>query len=252
MFKVNNQQIVMNILELNRRLCYDLWHVASEKNQENFTIQSMSPRIIFPVKRDGNIRVSEQEARFLMCTILNNTNYFYSVETPTENTYNFSENNTNYNNKENSENQRSACTDLTLWRYIDSKFEKIANIEFKSHNPSPAHIVKDIKKLVKENITGNWFHVFKNIDSGTLKSLFEKFKSSFNNNINLQMVKHDIVFTICVLEKKWACQNVLNYMSDLDNFFNLEYKVSDNVVEVQNLDKSGWIVFQDNSYLLTN
>ena len=35
-------------------------------------------------------------------------------------------------------------------------------------------------------------------------------------------------------------------------FFNLKYKVSHNVVEVQNLDKSGWIVFQDNSYLLTN
>jgi len=77
-----------------------------------------------------------------------------------------------------------------------------------------------------------------------LKSLFEKLKESFKDV--LKRIHHDIdiVFTICVLEKKWACQNILNSNSDLDDFFNLEYKVSNNIVKVQNLNKSGWIIIE--------
>jgi hypothetical protein len=240
MCKIQNKQMILDILELNRRLCYDLWLVASEKNKGYYTLQSISPRIIFPYKRNGDIRVSEQEARFLMCSILNSMNYFYSVETPTKKKYHFN----GGSNDDNDENKRSACTDLTLWTYEGSSFKRCVNIEFKSHNPPKDHIAKDIEKLVCEEITGNWFHLFKNIDSGTLKSLFEKLKESFKDV--LKRIHHDIdiVFTICVLEKKWACQNILNSNSDLDDFFNLEYKVSNNIVKVQNLNKSGWIIIE--------
>ena len=68
-------------------------------------------------------------------------------------------------------------------------------------------------------------------------------KESFKY-VDLKRIHHDIVFTICVLEKKWACQNILNSNSDLDDFFNLEYIISNNSVKVQNLNKSGWIIIE--------
>jgi len=153
MCKIQNKQMILDILELNRRLCYDLWLVASEKNKGYYTLQSISPRIIFPYKRNGDIRVSEQEARFLMCSILNSMNYFYSVETPTKKKYHFN----GGSNDDNDENKRSACTDLTLWTYEGSSFKRCVNIEFKSHNPPKDHIAKDIEKLVCEEIQETGF-----------------------------------------------------------------------------------------------
>ena len=49
--------------------------------------ESTGPRLIFPRKRDGVTRVSEQESKMLLCQLLEKSQWFYSVETPTNETY---------------------------------------------------------------------------------------------------------------------------------------------------------------------
>lgn len=182
------------------------------------------------------IRISEQEARFLMCNILNKSDYFYSIETPTTNLYRFS-----------GKGERSAAMDLTLWQYNGKKFERLVNIEFKAHNVAEENIRKDIEKLVKENICGNWFHFLKNIDSGTLPVLFEKFINSFHslqNELNITL-KKEIVFTFCVLEKKWACIKVLTPEDNIEEFFRLDYDISQNQIRIKN--SNSWEIFSNPS-----
>jgi hypothetical protein len=80
---MNQRQIVRDILEINRRVCFNLWNVANV----NSRLEGLSPRLILPQRGSGDIRVSEQESRVLYCGILNTLNYFYSIETPTEELY---------------------------------------------------------------------------------------------------------------------------------------------------------------------
>ena len=75
--------IIKDVREINRRLFYELWNVADNSKLPT----GLSPCLIFPKKRDEEIRISEQESRVLFCGLLNNLNYFYSVETPTEELY---------------------------------------------------------------------------------------------------------------------------------------------------------------------
>ena len=46
-----------------------------------------APKLIFADNRAGTRRVSEQEARVLMCVLLEEAGWYYSVETPTAETY---------------------------------------------------------------------------------------------------------------------------------------------------------------------
>ena len=126
----DNAQLVEDLFEINRRICFDLWNLCSDNN----TPYSLSPRLIFPKKRDGTIRISEKESKTLCCGLLNNSNYYYSVETPTEQLY--------------GQGHRSALTDVSLYKLKNNQFEKVANIEFKAHKSNFDNIRKDIEKLV--------------------------------------------------------------------------------------------------------
>jgi hypothetical protein len=156
-------------------------------------------------------------------------NYFYSVETPTEKEY------TQKGTK-----PLSASSDLSLYDYDGDRFNKLMNVEFKAHNPPKEYIRKDIEKLIKEGIPGNWFHLLKNIDSQTLPVLFKKISESLKMHLEDSESKAiSIVFSFCVLDKEWACLKHLLYEdpnSDfdkyVDDFFQLEYSIKAGDVEV--------------------
>ena len=124
------------------------------------------------------------------------------------------------------------------------------NIEFKAHNPSFNYIRKDIEKLVREGIPGNWFHTLKSIDSRTLPVLFEKVSRSlkvFAGEACRSGVS--ILFCFCVIEKKWACmkhflydQQLGDYASFVDEFLRLTYVVKGGKIHV--LDENGWTITQ--------
>lgn len=182
--------LITDLFELNKRLSLNLWHLAAE----NDSPLTLSPRVIYPLKRDGTIRISEQEARIVCCGLLNNLSLYYSVETPTRQ---------RYVQKGKNKEGMSAQTDLTVYSVEDKSFSRICNIEFKAHNCDKSQIAKDIEKLVRERTTGNWFHILKNTNRGTIGTLFKKFQQSFlYYSQSFARLEISIVFCYCILDKQ--------------------------------------------------
>lgn len=210
-----------DLYKINKELCYSLWHLVDVNGQPD----PQSPKLVFPKKRDDEIRVSEQESRILFCNLLEDTEYYYSIETPTVKSYQIS-----------GKVPLSALSDLSLYT-IDEEFEKAVNVEFKAHNPPKEHIKKDVEKIVKEGIPGNWFHTLKNVNSRTLDSLFNKFKQSFREFEGERSSTLSVLFCFCVLDKRWACIKHFyyeggDYEDYVDSFFNLDYTVGPGFVKV--------------------
>jgi len=209
-------ELAEKLMEINRITCKLIWNLPDANSaHENYT------GLIFPIKRDRKRRVSEQEARMIYVNILNENGLCYSVETPTEKVYIFS----------GRRGARSAQSDLTIYRY-ENGWRRAANIEFKAHNPTRKEIEKDIEKLTKEGLFGVWFHIFENVNSRTLRSVFQK--------IDVALEKHpakaDILFCFCVLNN-WACMKLLS-SDNIDGFFRLDYKVRRGEIIV--FDSNGW------------
>lgn len=192
-----------DLIEMNRRVSYALWNVASP----NGTPSGLSPRLIFPVLGSGNIRISEQEARLLWCTMLQDTSYYYSVEAPTTQKY-----------CQKGTTPISARTDVALYRLVESRLTRVANIEFKAHNATLEQIRKDVEKLLRENVTGNWFHLLRATDSATVPLLFEKFAAAFSECSSYVEHDIDIVFCICVLHKPYMFIRHFTYQKDRGDF----------------------------------
>ena len=227
--------IIDDIFEINRRLCFNLWSITDVKHKP----EGLSPRLILPQKRSGEIRISEQESRFLYCGLINTLNYYYSVETPTTEEY-----------QQTGQRPQSASSDLSLYIHDGHIFDKIANVEFKAHHPPQEQIRKDIEKLIREGDAGNWVHTLKNIDNQTLQTLFVKFIASINEFSEIVGENEvSIVFCFCVLDKKWACIKHFHYNSTkgefkeyVNNFFDIrvEVEASDVVVNAE----TAWYVFK--------
>ncbi|GAH28165.1 unnamed protein product, partial [marine sediment metagenome] len=176
-----------------------------------------------------------------------NLNYFYSIETPTDETY-----------KQTGITPLSALSDLSIYRYINNGFEKLVNVELKAHNPATKHISKDIEKIIREEKDGNWFHVLKNINKETLPSVFNKFISSFEEHKGKGTEKF-ILFCICILDKKFGIikrfdydpsfvKNVSNLMEE---FFCLSKLTNSNNIKDKNLPEqkvilknNGWTIIK--------
>jgi len=123
--------------------------------------------LVFPSKRDGTLRISEQEAKLLFVQHLTvDRRYCFSVETPTGETY-----------QQKGKTPISARVDLTMFG-PDRK--PVAHIELKAHNCTVEAIRKDLEKLLRERTTGMWFHTLHRADSRTLDRLIGKFKSAFS------------------------------------------------------------------------
>ena len=136
-------------------------------------------RIVFPNKRSGEIRVSEQELRFVFVEQLNkycdktSWKIRYSVETPTDKPYNFSK-----NLSCESLDGRSAMFDLTVY---DIDMRPICRIEFKAHNPEQHSYAKDILKLRTEcgdECVGYFVQMLEKEDKNTSENIREKISES--------------------------------------------------------------------------
>jgi len=189
--------LVADIFDLNKRISENLWHMANENGQPS----DLSPYVIYPKKRDTSVRISEQEARIICCNLLASQKTYYSIETPTKK---------RYVQKGLKPGGISAQTDLTIFGFDGHSFSRGVNVEFKAHNPTEKNIGKDIEKLVREGIEGNWFHILGNYDAGTFPALFSKFEDAFFNYPKEHTTEEystktiSIIFCFCVLEKQKA------------------------------------------------
>lgn len=209
--------------ELNKKVCRELWQVVTENEPHRVT--ETTPRLIVPRFKDGDIRISEQEARFVYASfVFRSTDYYYSVETPTQGLYGEG---------------RRALSDMSLYKFDSDAFSKLVNIEFKAHNPPEEHIDKDIKKLLGEQVPGNWFHLLRNADSATIRELMGKFRAVFRENPNTDSY---IVFCFCVYEKRWAMVKTLRPNDNPQAFFSLGYSVKGGEIQVNG--RNGWTIIK--------
>ena len=171
---------------------------ANQIEGHEFTQGANGSRLIFPhystVYRDGETRISEQELRFVFIEqfnaycVENNLMLFYSVETPTEYKYTF----TDKNNPHKDEDGQSAMFDLCIH---NEKLERIALIEFKALNPDKFCYKKDFCKLDSEkegkpNLDTFFIMIVKNADNDTFKNI----------NVKIQNKDKETVFRCYNLE----------------------------------------------------
>jgi hypothetical protein len=205
-----NRNLADELINLNRHVARALWTVTTTAKAP----PDLSPHMIFPELSSSQERVSEQEARHLYCALVEKeaSYYYYALEAPTTKTYQFK-----------GSKPLRARTDLALYEHIDTKWTRIANIEFKAHIPPKGSIEKDIEKLIREDIVGNWFHLLQNADRETLKRLFEKLAVAIKDSI-AQCTKHGyeirerkIVFCFCVLNLRVADHPQLYLLKHFDS-----------------------------------
>lgn len=157
-------------------------------------------RLIFPTYSDGVVRVSEQEAKYSMVGRLADTDFLYSVETPTLKNYSFT-----------GKGERSAATDLTLY---DPDGVRLLNVEFKAHGISIGRkdlkaITKDIVKLVREDVTGLWFHTLERVDSGTIGNVWSVLRQEIKavlGRAGIDFMRKSVFLHICVLGRQVSLQ----------------------------------------------
>lgn len=131
----------------------------------------------------------------------------------------------------------SAKTDLTIY---DQNREPILNVEFKAkghstlkHNLLP--IEKDLQKLMREPITGMWFHIFETVNNLHILNLFDTITEALHKNI--QNFKNDIkrtrlIFHLSILRQGFSLHKQVlvepenRTVDDLKKHFRFTYKVT--------------------------
>lgn len=134
--------------------------------------------IIYPTYRTkAERRISEQEAKQLFIHEVIRNGIRYSVETPTRLPYSFS-----------GETLLSGNIDVSTY---SPDLREQTNIEFKATNCVYGSIEKDFQKLILEDARGIFFHVIEGSNSGTLPSIFGKYRraiTSISHNSELTLV----------------------------------------------------------------
>ena len=187
----------MNKAELHTHICeiidqsFKRLTEIYKANKEGRT--SSASRLIFPRLRDGKLRISEQELRSVFVEVFNQycdakgVNLFYSIETPSNDTYNFS-------GEPRSVSGRSAMFDLVIF---DEAYNRRVLIEFKAKNADSKSHKKDIFKLSNpeegsENVLRYFIEIIDNCNGRTINSLRTKLAGS-SSNIKVE----NIIYSLC-------------------------------------------------------
>lgn len=152
------------------------------KLQNGEEYEKPQSKLRFPYKYDKgkqvDLRISEQELRFLLVEKLQCSDLYYNVEAPTKENYNFSGNEGN---------ERSGNFDLVI---CDDKGEqRYALIEFKGLNPKLNCYQKDFEKLENKEEEGAlryFIQVVKSADDRTCQNIKEK---KIGTSINITKYK---------------------------------------------------------------
>lgn len=170
--------------------------------EKTFTIlrdNHSESRIVFPTYRDSQRRVSEQELRFVFVeqvqNLLKEYDYYYSVETPTNSKYVFSENKKyaipyvattpGYG--------RSASFDLSI---EDRNGNTIAIIEFKAKSADAHEYAKDLCKLWNPYERSHYkyfLNLFEKIGSDTKNRFMEKLDPKTNPWLNKKESNENVI-----------------------------------------------------------
>jgi len=159
--------------------------------------------LTFPDKRNNPLRVSEQESRVLITQWLERRGCYFSVETPTTQTY-----------QQTGDRELSARTDITAYS-SDFPLRRVLNIELKAGMPGVEEFRKDFEKLLREGAPGFWFHTLGTANDRTWRTFEEKVLAG------LELAKAYITpmvpalhFAVCVLESRSLRQFDVEFTGD--------------------------------------
>lgn len=211
---------------------------------DNISRDKGKSSLIFPHYQNGKTRISEQELRFLfiekLIPFLKKYEYYYSIETPTNDSYKFSKDKKqikprriHYCTNIDTDRFESAAFDLVIHRHRQDKNEdRLAIIEFKSKG-SMHEYAKDICKLGNKyegiKTTSRYFIVVVNktgVSKGktTEQSVQEMF-SNQNQQIDFESFKDDEkINVICYsleLKKEADHGKYIDLLSNIDTNLNL-------------------------------
>ena len=186
------------------------------------TTDGTSSQLIFPHSNKGDVRHSEQELKqIFLRNVEEDKNYFYSIETPTEYGYRFSDTEMPLvkENHEKDDKYESARFDVSLYSK-NNKDDLLTHVEFKYGNPDKkSGICKDFLKLVSEvKFTNekNFFFVHylsvkeeSGWESRTFPSLFSKYLDSVADIIKSDLINEEdlskvTVYLLCIFEEPEA------------------------------------------------
>jgi hypothetical protein len=256
-----NKELGTIVVEIGKKVLARLTEMDSERKGGN-----SGQRLIFPNTFPSEIkskdiseekllqytRISEQELRFLFVEeFINNPHngFFYSVETPTEEKYKFGKKKEDVPSVD--IDGQSASLDMCIFKSEEYenkneyKYKRILNIEFKYDNVSTKTFSKDILKLMYERQNGAFVLLLKNTDAGTLKSVFNKFSSSFETHEKQWKGEKDKFIQLIILsleEKKgekgipFLVHRKINQNANLLEVFSFNGRLS-NIDEVK---RNGW------------
>lgn len=167
-----------------------------------------TPLLMLPSKRDGVLRVSEQESKIIFTHWLERAGVPYSIETPTIK---------GYIQQGNSE--LSARIDVTVYGSSDPK-DRILNIELKAGTASVEAFRKDFEKLLRERTDGLWFHTLERATSRTWDALERKMGDAFAREMqHVAPADHSLSFAFAVLERP----QLVWFEIDLDGDFEQQW-----------------------------
>lgn len=222
-----NSSVMLIDLSAVRKICREtdrrLWNAYHCRCGDSRPEKPLS-RLVFPTRTNGEIRVSEQEARFAFVESVLGSDFFYSVETPTDEQYQFD-----------GEGSRAAQTDFTI---LDKTSESTLNVEFKKDTDIDTNdgvaVYKDVQKLLRESAPGMWFHLVESVNSATLGKILCRLCSEFSKGLRMPQLSWNeksktIFFHVCVLRHGFSIHKEINFSqsSDLhEREFAFSYTVS--------------------------
>lgn len=179
--------------------------------------------LVFPRRRDGSLRISEQETRLLFVEhVRADKEFCYSVETPTTQTY-----------RQKGMSDRSARVDLTLGQARQA----LVNVEFKAKDCGIENIRKDLEKLIREDITGVWFHTIENGNRAQMESLLRDFRTAFGQvSAYVERSSRSYLISICSLDAGMLYWTWLTLTGSLE----LNLAAIDDVFQVDSLISGSW------------
>ena len=185
-----------------------------------YTNKPISSHVIFPKYSDNTERYSEQELKSIFLSKIEQSAFYYSVETPSRNKYRFVENDepkVSFCGEESKEVFQSSMIDTTLY---DTDKKLVSHIEFKHGQSSLFSIQKDFLKLICESqgVEHNYFvHYLDNSDNGTKSAVFNKYRQSLSNIMSINT-------NVADLESKFSKVVVLVMFAKLNELYRFSLK----------------------------
>ena len=182
-----------------RAMCRDitaqLWAVYHDRPD--------APGLILPLKRDGMRRVSEQESKILMTQWLEHHGASYSIETPTAQQY-----------QQSGQAEMSGRIDITVYG-SRSPEDRALNIELKAGTATLEAFRKDFEKLLREEVSGLWFHTLSSASESAWRVLEEKMTEALKRlSIHADSASHCIAFAFCVLDEPMLVEFEIDFTAD--------------------------------------